>query len=193
MEETTISLSEQAENILKSFFGANAVVGIFTASLLQFFWPLVNTLQMIVITVFFKLEHPFNADMVMIMILKLCSLDFIKAESLLKTLFDFRETVAFDEEITETGEVKSKFLDAGYESVIYIALLGPFFFFLIATLLFIFFKLLLKKIFKRCRDSCMRRYFMQSFNVRMILLRLTMESSFEIGLSSMITVLMVSN
>ena len=147
---------------------------------------------MIVITVFFKLEHPFNADMVMIMILKLCSLDFINAESLLKTLFDFRETGPFDEEITETGQVKSKFLDAGYESVIYIALLGPFFFFLIATLLFIFFKLLLKKIFKRCRDSCMRRYFMQSFNVRMIILRLIMESSFEIGLSAMITVLMVS-
>jgi len=53
---------------------------------------MINTLQIVVLTVLFKLDIPVNAEMIMIMILQMCSLEFLPTENALTIMFTFRET-----------------------------------------------------------------------------------------------------
>ena len=76
-------LAQQAENALIAFFSANLVLSFFTAGLLQYLWGLINTLQLIMLTALFDVQMPENAEMIMFMFLKLCSLDFIESEWIL--------------------------------------------------------------------------------------------------------------
>lgn len=121
-------MAANTENALKAFFGANILVSFFSAGMLQYLWGLINTLQMIVMTSLFQLVIPPNADMVMLMILKMCSLDFVNTGWLLAKLFNFRETESMNTKFDSNGEPQSKFADAGYDSANFLELLGPVFF-----------------------------------------------------------------
>ena len=103
-EKTALAITQGTENALKAFFGANLFVSFFSAGLLQYLWGLINTLQMIMLTVFFKVDIPVNADTVMIMILKLCALDFFNSEKYIDMLFDFRETDVYDSQLDSVGD-----------------------------------------------------------------------------------------
>lgn len=75
----------------------------------------------------FKLDTPFNANMIMIMILKLCGLEFVSTDELYAAMFDFRETEPFYTEVSVEGFKTSKWEDSGFESSVFIELLGPIF------------------------------------------------------------------
>lgn len=72
-----ISFGENVKNALSAFLGANLVISLVSASLLQYLWGMINALQIVVLTVLFNLEVPINSDMVMKMMLKFCSMDFL--------------------------------------------------------------------------------------------------------------------
>ena len=95
MVDQVSQIAESTDNALKAFFAGNIVVSILSAGALQYLWGMINTLQILVLTVLFtRLEIPLNAEMIMVMILKLCSLEFIPSGAML-SLFDFRDTDAF--------------------------------------------------------------------------------------------------
>ncbi len=80
MVDSVLALTQSAEQAFKAFLTANIFVSIFSAGMLQYLWSLINTLQIVVLTVLFALEIPVNAEMIMIMILQMCSLEFISTE-----------------------------------------------------------------------------------------------------------------
>jgi len=120
MLSTAAAIGKSAGNALMAFFSANIFISIFFAQALQFLWSMINAMQIIVLTILFKIEVPPNADMLMTLILKLCSLDLVPTEDILAYVITFRATDAFATTIDEDGEAVSKFADAGYESAIYI-------------------------------------------------------------------------
>jgi len=117
------------------------------ASLMQYLWGMINSLQIIVLTDLFGLQNvPPNASMVMQAILKMCSLEFIDTSIILETLFAFRETSAFSTKYSEEGNESSKFADAGYGSAIFFELLGPIIFIIVLFSLYV----LLRKLVQYC-------------------------------------------
>ena len=71
-------MAEASENALKAFFSANIFFSFFMATLLQYLWGMINTLQILVLTDLFGFRDiPPNAEMVMQAILRMCSLEFI--------------------------------------------------------------------------------------------------------------------
>ena len=85
------ALTKSIENFLLTFLGANIFLSLFSAYLLQHLWGMINTLQIIVLSSLFGLDIPFNADIVMKMILKMCALEAVDTSSVLN-IFNFRET-----------------------------------------------------------------------------------------------------
>lgn len=77
IKDTVVGLTKNTEAALQAFFSANIFVSIFSASMLQYLWSLINTLQIVVLTVLFKLPIPLNAELIMTMILQMCALEFI--------------------------------------------------------------------------------------------------------------------
>lgn len=130
--------------MLGAFFGANAFVSFFAAYMLQYIWGMINALQMIVLTALFAFQIPFNAQMLMISILDLVSLEFIDTGFLLEEIFDFRETDAFGTYEDEYGGEVSQFAESGFETSNFIELLGSVFFVIILTVAFQLFISLLK-------------------------------------------------
>ena len=85
-----------------------------------------------VLSYLFQVDVPENATTLMTMILKLCSLEWIKTDSIFADIFDFRETEAFNMVKKEDGTKKSKYTESGYDNSIFFPLTGPIFFMSIA-------------------------------------------------------------
>ena len=183
---------KNAVDVIKAYFGANLLFSLFSAGALQYLWGLINSLQMIVLTALFAIKVPFNAEMIMIAILKMVQLDFIPVESYLTTIFNFRDTKPFFLEETLDGESYSKFEEVGYDSSNFIMLIGPIFFFLLAYLAFQIVRCPISFCIKKCkcRDNCFTRPFITS-NRLIFIMRFVLEGCVEIGLSALIAVKMM--
>ena len=129
--------------------------------------------------------------MVLSNVLKLCALDMFNTEKYIGKWFDFRETPPFDVETAADGEEKSKWPEAGYETSNFIELLGPIFFVIIFFVAIYLVRLILRALFSCCGDNKLTRKIRKKVNVRIFTLRFLLESCIEIGLCSMITVLMI--
>lgn len=179
------------QNIFLSFLGANIVLTILSAGFLQLLWGLINALQIIVLSYLFKLDIPDNAGQLMQMILKLCSMQFVQTDDILNDTFGFRETEAFSKIKFESGEEISRYEDAGYESTIFLLLLGPICFIAVFFFVAIVFKFILFKATLKCGDNCLTRIIRVDSPYLVIMTRFMLESCIEIGLSAMITLLSI--
>lgn len=83
-----------AGGFLKVFLGTNFFLSVFLIGVLQFLWGLINTLQMIVLTVLFSVDMPSNCYRIMIAIMKLTNLDVIDTEAFLNSIFTFKSEAA---------------------------------------------------------------------------------------------------
>ena len=153
-------------------------------------------MQMLVLTALFNVDIPENAYMVMEMILKMCSLDFLQTDYIFEYLFDFQETEAFNKVANEEGEMTSKYPEAGYESSNFFLLLGPLFFIIILFIVLIVFKKIAKVTVRKCcpaANNRLTRYLYKRTELFVIVTRFMLEGCIEIGLSAMICVLMMSS
>lgn len=86
----------------------------------------------------------------------------------------------------------SMYETAGYESSNYFKLLGP----ILLIVLFLVAVMILKKLIacaiSCCPENCCTRYFRRKTDYMLFFMRFLLESCIEIGLSSLITVVMVS-
>lgn len=151
---------------------------------------MIHTLQIIVLMALFNLQTPFNANMIMITILKLCGLEFISTEAAIEYLFDFRETEAMFTTVTETGETYSKWSDSGFETSIFIQLLGPIFFLPILFVLMLLAKRLATKMVSCCKDNFLTRKIREKIDILVVFVRFVLEGCIELGISAMISVTM---
>ena len=95
---------------------SSSVANISLSFSLQYFWGVINALQIIVFTCLFNLKIPLNAETVEIAFLKMVSFDLLDTDSTLKKTFRFNDT--------ETPPLNYKFANAGYESSNFILLMG---------------------------------------------------------------------
>ena len=130
---TINEVTEKTEDALLAFFSANTCLSLLTSALLQQLWSMVNALQIAMLTTLFVIHLPKNADMIMVMILRLVSFDFFKTETIMNSIFYFRETNQFMTVVFENGEEFSVFAEAGYDSSNFWLMLGPLFMIIIIT------------------------------------------------------------
>ena len=102
---------------------------------MAYMWGLVNTLQIIVLTVLFDLKTPLNVRSVLIKILKLCNFDLFQTEKLYELIFDFTETQPFND----------IFEEAEYDSSNYIQLIGTLFILAIFYIIFVAIQAILRR------------------------------------------------
>ena len=73
--------------------GVNLGTTLLSAQVIQYLWGIINSLQLIVMTVLYSLIIPTVCYDVLISIMKLTNLDIIEVDFLFDIMFKFRETM----------------------------------------------------------------------------------------------------
>jgi len=193
MIATAKEVAKSATNFISSFIGTNLFLSIFSAGALQYLWGLINSLQMIVMTALFRIDIADNADMILVAILEMVSLDFVETDEVINALFDYRETPIFMAEDRGGDELESKFGDAGYDSSNYVLLLGPIFLIASAYLLFNILRCLAQLSCRKCGENCLTRRIRSNTAHKVVILRFILEGCVEMGISAMISVLLMED
>ena len=184
-QEAAIQVAETAAGgFLKVFLGTNFFVSIFLIGVLQYLWGLINTLQMIVLTVLLNVIMPQNSSRIMIAIMKLTNLDVIETESFLNGIFTFK---------SEFEPRNENFEDSGYESSNFIIELGPIFIILVVATLILGCRSCLEFSTRKCPDNTFTRCVKFKTSAKVIVVRFLIESCIELGLVALIAVIMVSS
>ena len=84
------------KSALQLYFASDLVLSIIFGGVLQLLWGLINSLQMIVLTVLFTVLMPQNCNVVLISIMNLINLDIIPIPEFLEANFDFVETESYN-------------------------------------------------------------------------------------------------
>ena len=163
------------------------------AQALQYLWGTINAIKIIIFTYLYKLQSPENVRMVMIKIWEILTFDILDSEYLVDYLFSFRETRVFIKKYDADGMSESVFEDAGFDSSNFIMLTGPVIILLLSFLLLVALKSLLKLVTKKCNENCLTKRLRRNVSFKAISLRFMMEACLDIGLSTVISILMVSN
>ena len=85
---------------------SSSVLNILLSFSIQYFWGVINALQLIVFTCLFNLKTPLNAETIEIAILQMVSFDLLNTEKSLTKTFRFNAT--------DTPSLNYKFENAGY-------------------------------------------------------------------------------
>ena len=115
-------IAEVLDGILAAVMGGNFVLTLIFQTSMQQLWGLVNTLQIIVLTVLFNLKTPLNVQIVLITILKISNFDILPTDDFFSYILSF----------TDTQPLNQIFEDAGFESSNFILLTGTLLIFLLA-------------------------------------------------------------
>lgn len=137
-------------------------------------------------TVLFDVYIPYNAKMVLLAILQLVGREFVDTSSITGLMFDWRETDAYSTSFDEEGFAHSRFADAGYESTIFIELLGTLFLMVLLQIFLTILIIVCKKIAKSCNENCFTRCLRKKVHYKIIVLRFFLEGCVELGLSAFI-------
>ena len=119
-----------------SFLIANLLSTVIFSTSMMYMWGLVNTLQIVVLTVLFDIKTPLNVQETFLNILKLANFDLIQLDSFYDSVFTFTPSEPFNE----------LFLEAEYDTSNYIKLIGPIFIFVSLYLIFIPVTISLRKV-----------------------------------------------
>lgn len=77
-QEITKGFQDSFAAAVQTIMAANGLISIVFAGALQFLWGLINSLQIIVLSVLFNLQIPENAKVIQVEILKACAFDFFQ-------------------------------------------------------------------------------------------------------------------
>mmetsp|Transcript_18451 Transcript_18451/g.24777 ORF Transcript_18451/g.24777 Transcript_18451/m.24777 type:complete len:86 (+) Transcript_18451:289-546(+) len=75
----------------------NFMISLIFAGALQYLWGMVNSLQVMVISIVYATFMPENLHVILIEVTKACSFDFYQTEDIYMEIFDFAETESFSE------------------------------------------------------------------------------------------------
>ena len=109
-------------------------------------------------------------------------------------MFNFRDdSSVFGLRTNSKGEPFSKYQKAGYDSSVYFLLIGPIFFMAVGYAVFVLLKKLLQLAVRRCSENFLTRYLRKRTQYLVFITRFLLEGCNEIGLSAMITILMMDS
>lgn len=181
------------ESGLLSFLGANFIVSILLSGLLQLLWGLINTLQLVVLTVLFNIQIPINALEFMVMILKMLSLEFISTDDFLQGLFQLRKADPFYTIVSEDGIKYSKWEQSGYDSIFFVVLIGALSFMIIFYVIGVCLKSCAMRLTASWNDNVFTRFIRKHIDHTVIGIRFIFEGCIDLGISAMINMRMVSS
>ena len=141
-------------------------------------WGLINSMQIIVLTVLFSLIMPAHVDAYLVQIMKLTNMDIIPVDDYLQDMFDFSETESFND----------KFKAAGYEGANFVLLTGPFLLIAFAFICFIPIKLLMTWTLSKFSGNFLINRLRKPWNYKEIIMRYVLEGSIDFGLASLIAI-----
>jgi hypothetical protein len=91
-------------------FSSNIVLTIFLSTILGYVWGIVNGLQLITMTVLFRIRLPANVQVVFVELLKLAAFDLLQTETIYMKIFKFSETDSFSAAFDEAAFGGSNFI-----------------------------------------------------------------------------------
>ena len=124
--------------------GTNLFLSIFLVGVLQLLWGLVNTLQIIMLSVLLTVDMPLNCYQIMIAIMRLTNLDVVDTEDFLTKFFTFK---------SEALPRNMIFKEAGYETSNFIIELGLIFIIIVVFILLATMRMCLIMTMKKCCGS----------------------------------------
>ena len=89
--------------------GANLVTSLLSAKVIQYLWGIINSLQLIVLTVLFSVKMPETCYETLKYIMQMTNLDTIDTTYAFNAMFNFRETAPFNEEFDAAGYNSTNF------------------------------------------------------------------------------------
>ena len=179
------AVEDSASNFVQGFLGSNLILSLFLITVLQFLWGLINTLQIIVLTVLFSVTMPVNCYRIMIVMMQICNLDVIDVSPYLEAMFTFK---------AEWPALNATFADANYESSNFIMGLGFLFFVtLFSTLMFLLRLLCARICCVPFDDNCIKRRLHSRLKLVAIIVRFLIEGCIELGLVALISIVSMSS
>ena len=145
------AVMESFTETLRAVLAGNLVLTLLLAGALQYMWGMINSLQIIVMSVLFNnLLMPENDYAIKVIIMKLTAFDFFNSEELYNRWFEFGPTPSFSDQFDE----------AGYGGSNFILGIGPIFLFFIGFLCFMVLHTLARKVVCKC---CLRSRLVAKF------------------------------
>ena len=159
--------------------GASFVTSLLSAKVIQYLWGIINSLQLIVLTVLFSVKMPETCYETLKYIMQMTNLDTIDTTYAFNAMFNFRETAPFNE----------AFGTAGYDSTNFFIESGALFFIVCAFILWVPIRKLLQCIGNKTKaNNCLVRRIKQNPNFKMVIVRFIIEGCIELCLSSLICI-----
>ena len=151
--------------------------------MIQYLWGIINSLQLIVMTVLYSLIIPTVCYDVLISIMKLTNLDIIEVDFLFDIMFKFRET----------EPINTTFEEAGYDSTNFIVEVGPLFFLILIYLTWMPIRKLIQWCGKKTTGrNCLTRWMRRESNFKLVIVRFFFEGCVELSLSTLICITKIS-
>ena len=96
MLEVMETAVEASKMVMVIFSGSCIITSFVFASLLQYLWGMINTMQLMMATALFSVILPTNVQMFMFALLKLANFDIYNTEDFWNSLFHMKEQGAFN-------------------------------------------------------------------------------------------------
>ena len=162
----------------------NFLLTIFTSSILCYLWGIVNGLQIITMTVLFRIRLPANVQVVFIEILKLAAFDLFQTETIYMKIFKFSNTDSFSVAFDEAAFSGSNFIIG----------IGPMFLAIVFYAFYLLTRWMMIRWFHDARE-CNRRIvpWFQSHNIEASCIRFILEGNIDILLNALICIVYMKN
>ena len=112
-------IQQSFEKTVQAFIVSNGILALFLSGIFQYLIDFLFILQLMVIPVLFTLNHPSNAKIIQVTILKLCAFDFFQTEKFYENVLGLEKGKSFS----------AIFDQAGLEGHNFIIGIGPIFFY----------------------------------------------------------------
>ena len=179
--ETTEIMEDAFAASIKAMMAGNMFVSLLMAGALQYLFGMINSIQLMMLGLFFSLLQPPNAKIIQIELYKAVAFDFFQTETIYVEVFGFKDSESFNDAFDEAGVQGSTFIIG----------IGPIFFFIIIFPVFIFFHQFVSWLFKgEQKIKCIKNY-IKPKNYLVIAVVFIIESSLELLMTSCICILMM--
>ena len=182
--ETMDTVESVQTGAIKAFITGNLVISVLLSLSLSQMIGALNAMQILVLTILFRLDIPVNMHDILGPVLKLSNFDVFQTDWLFEKMFGFGESENFDQ----------IFHDSGFEGSNFIVGIGPIFVIVVLFLAWLPLQMVMKCMIKKCKvkPRCGMSYLVKHGDRRFQVTTFTMESILEIGISACITVIVVN-
>ena len=101
--ETTEIMEDAFAASIKAMMAGNMFVSLLMAGASQYLFGMINSIQLMMLGLFFSLLQPPNAKIIQIELYKAVAFDFFQTETIYNEVFGFKESESFNDAFDEAG------------------------------------------------------------------------------------------